>query len=859
MTIQKLAVYALYYYVYMTVYILEWIGVPQWLGLRRPEEAIVCIQGTTSTELFAQTSKEVVEATSTSSIDHVEDDLTMMADHTLNGLSQDVRQEEACPASPNDIQNVEEHTVRIALSSLVRLTMTQVPSIEGALRLQEELSMALARSRELEHKLHQAFGLYLKEKRAHAHTSLLLSDTQGKLDDLCRYIEGLSSQTTQAPLPVEITSADATEECLEPQEKFDRCEADAACSSPQEEPKSQSQTSDERDVTAEEPSHQEEAETTTSDYSTDDQEVLASTTDADTDTDIDTCNAEAATVLKNEPEEDIQGKEEETVGEEQPHEADTEAIEGPTEGPQEVVPPSSSNSDSCEAATSTPNLVESKEEPSQEGEAEKIIVHRKCIRVKRSELNELIDLFQCLTLHEKENPISSEDEEPVTSADVEANAEVEAKSEAQNFSEEEDPHGSPDETIAFHHPADDLYHSKDFDIHQMRTKRIRYRFLSNGRYQLALRDKMRTKRIRCRYLSNGRYQLALRDKVVAYIEKVLGLWTIRIPKGELTFGVLCEGEELKRDVLISHAVYTVTHHDQEVDRIEIGRVEWTEAIGCTFRKILGQGGCGLIVEGRSIFSNYAIKLERSECTERSSSEADIALKMSSGPETQPYVIHTERVIPVRDVTQPGDDIIISVMERAHHDLYGYIRAVPSTLDNYKVMEKLATGVQAIHTAGVLHLNLKPANILMVGKDPKIADWGLSKWIEETWTLHGSGTPGYAAPEVLLGAEPNTSSDIFSLGRIFYEMITGRQMAHVPVPSKKEEFFEYEKSYNKTLNDELQWIDCSTLRRLLFTMMTRDVEERTTTEGVLFELALLTRPKSPVQKRKFKARRSSRQL
>ncbi|PRP82736.1 retrotransposable element protein [Planoprotostelium fungivorum] len=469
-------------------------------------------------------------------------------------------------------------------------------------------------------------------------------------------------------------------------------------------------------------------------------------------------------------------------------------------------------------------------------QAEKIIVHRKCIRVKRSELNELIDLFQCLKLDEKENPVSSKDEEPVTSADAEADAEVEAKSEAQNCSEEEDPHGSPDETIAFHHPADDLYISKDFDIHQMRTKRIR-----------------------CRYLSNGRYQLALRDKVVAYIEKVLGLWTIRIPKGELTYGVLCEGEELKRDVLTSHAVYTVVYRDQEVDRIEIGRVEWTEAVGCTFRKILGQGGCGLIVEGRSPFSNYAIKLERSECTERSSSEADIALKMSSGPETRPYVIHTERVIPVRDVTQPGDDIIISVMERAHHDLYGFIRAVPSTLDNYKVMEKLVTGVQAIHTAGVLHLDLKPANILMVGKDPKIADWGLSKWINDTWILHGSGTPAYAAPEVLLGDEPNASSDIFSLGRIFYEMITGRQMAHVPVPSEKEEFFEYEKSYNKTLNDELQWIDCSTMRRLLFTMMMRDVEERPTTEGVLFELALLSRPKSPVQKRMFKARRSSRQL
>ncbi|PRP76896.1 hypothetical protein PROFUN_15692 [Planoprotostelium fungivorum] len=365
MTIQKLAVHALYYYVYMTVYILEWIGVPQWLGLKRPEDAIVYIQGTTSTELFAQTSEEVVEATSSSSIAHVEDDLTMMADHSLNGLSQDVRQEEACPASPSDIQNVEEHTVRTALSSLVRLTMTQVPSIEGPLRLQEELAMALARSRELEHKLHQAFGLYLEEKRAHAHTSLLLSDTQGKLDDLCGYIESLSSQTTQAPLPVEITSADPTEECLEPQEKIDRCEADAACSSPQEEPKSQSQTSDERDVTAEEPSQQEEAETATSDYSTDDQEVLASTADADTDTD--TCNAKAATVLKNEPEEDIQGKEEETVRE--PHEADAEVIEGPAEGPQEVVLPSSSNSDSCEAATSTPNLVESKEEPSQEGEA----------------------------------------------------------------------------------------------------------------------------------------------------------------------------------------------------------------------------------------------------------------------------------------------------------------------------------------------------------------------------------------------------------------------------------------------------------------------------------------------------------
>ncbi len=93
---------------------------------------------------------------------------------------------------------------------------------------------------------------------------------------------------------------------------------------------------------------------------------------------------------------------------------------------------------------------------------------------------------------------------------------------------------------------------------------------------------------------------------------------------------------------------------------------------------------------------------------------------------------------------------------------------------------VARALEAAHAQGVIHRDVKPANILMTnGGDPMLSDFGVAKIIEgdeETRDLTGSGvgigTPDYMAPEQGVG-KTDERSDIYALGTVFYQMITGR--------------------------------------------------------------------------------------
>jgi len=96
----------------------------------------------------------------------------------------------------------------------------------------------------------------------------------------------------------------------------------------------------------------------------------------------------------------------------------------------------------------------------------------------------------------------------------------------------------------------------------------------------------------------------------------------------------------------------------------------------------------------------------------------------------------------------------------------------------EVMRKVALGVHFLHTQGILHRDLKPGNIL-VGADlePKLLDFGLALELggRERLSRIGeiAGTPEYLSPEQAAGArELDARSDVFSLGAVFYEMLTG---------------------------------------------------------------------------------------
>jgi serine/threonine protein kinase len=108
-----------------------------------------------------------------------------------------------------------------------------------------------------------------------------------------------------------------------------------------------------------------------------------------------------------------------------------------------------------------------------------------------------------------------------------------------------------------------------------------------------------------------------------------------------------------------------------------------------------------------------------------------------------------------------------------------------------VIAQITDGLAAAHAAGVLHRDLKPDNVMLVGAPDaptvKLLDFGIAKQTDgEAMTMTGTGlivgTPGFIAPEVIVGAvSDDPRSDLYALGVMWFEMVTGARPFEANTP------------------------------------------------------------------------------
>lgn len=107
---------------------------------------------------------------------------------------------------------------------------------------------------------------------------------------------------------------------------------------------------------------------------------------------------------------------------------------------------------------------------------------------------------------------------------------------------------------------------------------------------------------------------------------------------------------------------------------------------------------------------------------------------------------------------------------------------PLIIDAVRIVADILRGAQEAHERGIVHRDLKPANVFVTSAGRvKIADFGLARRVQQSpgpgdaAAMDASGTPGYMAPEQGRGESDGPAVDVYAIGVIFHERLTGRRL------------------------------------------------------------------------------------
>jgi len=202
------------------------------------------------------------------------------------------------------------------------------------------------------------------------------------------------------------------------------------------------------------------------------------------------------------------------------------------------------------------------------------------------------------------------------------------------------------------------------------------------------------------------------------------------------------------------------------------------------RHKLGAGGMGEVYFAEDTTLHRPVALKRiahelhtyAEVRRRILTEAQRASALSS-----------EHIASVYDVFEDLDEVFLVMEYVDGTTLSRRLRNLGRMgLDSFlDIAVQCAEALAEAQRKGIVHRDIKPSNIMLTGSGRvKVLDFGLARHLPaadadaltasiETQSLSCAGTPGYMAPEVLLQQNLDSRADIFSMGVVFYEMLTGR--------------------------------------------------------------------------------------
>jgi predicted Ser/Thr protein kinase len=202
--------------------------------------------------------------------------------------------------------------------------------------------------------------------------------------------------------------------------------------------------------------------------------------------------------------------------------------------------------------------------------------------------------------------------------------------------------------------------------------------------------------------------------------------------------------------------------------------------GYRIERRIGGGGMGVVYEAveLSLDRQVALKLIASDAArdpafrERFAAESRIAAQVEHPNVVPIYAVGEHEDVPflaMRLVSGPNLGEMIASLRHLE------------PTDAATIISKVAAGLGAIHGAGLIHRDVKPANILLSGPGTRehvyLTDFGVAKQVAETSELTGGGqvlgTLDYVAPELIERRPADARSDVYALGCVLYKALTGK--------------------------------------------------------------------------------------
>jgi tetratricopeptide (TPR) repeat protein len=200
--------------------------------------------------------------------------------------------------------------------------------------------------------------------------------------------------------------------------------------------------------------------------------------------------------------------------------------------------------------------------------------------------------------------------------------------------------------------------------------------------------------------------------------------------------------------------------------------------GYEVEAVLGRGGMGIVYRARHLRLNRLVALKM--MLSGAFAGRDERTRFQREAEAVAAMRHPN-IVQIHDSGELDGRLYFTMEYVDGGSLAQFLSGTPQPARQAAaIVETLARAVQVAHQGGIVHRDLKPSNVLLtVDHTPKITDFGLARRFESdehlTFTGTRVGTPSYMAPEQAAGkvGAIGPATDVYALGAIFYEMLTGR--------------------------------------------------------------------------------------